>query len=183
MGTSPMPEATATAAVDVSLQASRPAAAAPARACCVVLFFFARLFLIVCICCSRIGEPVDVQALMDRLRVHAVRRRVRAVEFLRDYDRLHSGIIPKSKFLSGLIAATFELNAAEQEALAAAYAVDSDRVNYTQFCDDIESGTSCRLVLSVSHQPHAQLLFKRIWRRHPRWRLALWTSTKRSRWE
>jgi hypothetical protein len=105
---------------------------------------------------------VDVNELVDRLRLFVVRRRVRALEFMRDYDRLRSGLIPKSKFISAVMMVGFGLRPAEQEALARAYAAaesgpDSERILYLRFCDDLESGLSFHLCVLCSQQSESHV--------------------------
>ena len=133
------------------------------------------------------AAPVDFDTLLNRLRLHVVRRRVRIMEFLRDFDRLRTGYVTKAKFITALSMAGFVVTEAEQETLAVHYAAgsegaDADRIAYIRFNDDLESGASllpeprCVAVIFVAWLTcSAQRLLPRTWISHRPRSTAHWT--------
>jgi hypothetical protein len=66
-------------------------------------------------------------------------KRIRINEFFKDFDKLRKGKVTKAQFKS--ILSTLNINLTEEEyaSLINKYQTDDDMVNYTAFCDSIDS--------------------------------------------
>lgn len=105
-------------------------------------------------------EPEGIHDLLAKLRLIVKQKRIRLNEFIRDYDRLRSGIITKSQLRSSLSMARIDLSNAEFETLCQEFGVDENRVRYPPLIDEIEKVfTEKNLektnneVVTASHEP------------------------------
>ena len=83
----------------------------------------------------------DLQSVLDDIRAQVLTQRIRINEFLRDYDKLRSGVISKQQFSSGVFLAKIELDAKELDIIAEHYAAPSrpGYLRWVHFCDDIDA--------------------------------------------
>jgi hypothetical protein len=89
------------------------------------------------------GGEMDVDDLIERLRLAFFRTRVRPIEFFRDYDKLRASRVTRNQFSCGLSLACsapggIRLNRAEVAALQDRFAAGPDAVNYHKFCDVVD---------------------------------------------
>eukprot|EP00795_Rhopilema_esculentum_P008232 gene8232-14169_t len=79
--------------------------------------------------------------VMNKIRTKVVKERIRVEEFMRDYDKLRTGRLLKSVFPRAIDLCQLGLVKSEVEDLMTFYESLNypDYVDYTQFCDDVES--------------------------------------------
>ena len=82
--------------------------------------------------------PEDLSDLLAKIRKIVKLNRIRLLEFIRDFDKLRTGIVTKSQLRSALSMAKIDLSDSEFNLISTEYQVDSQRVCYTRFIDEIE---------------------------------------------
>eukprot|EP01064_Diplonema_japonicum_P027528 TRINITY_DN3996_c0_g1_i1.p1 TRINITY_DN3996_c0_g1~~TRINITY_DN3996_c0_g1_i1.p1 ORF type:complete len:922 (+),score=250.59 TRINITY_DN3996_c0_g1_i1:75-2840(+) len=103
----------------------------------------------------------SLEEVMSDIRAQVLTQRIRIKEFLRDYDKLKSGLILKEQFAAGLNMAKIELDEKELQCLVGAYGSEKRKgaVRWTAFCDDVdEVHTTKNLECSPSKVNHTQHL-------------------------
>lgn len=83
----------------------------------------------------------DLENILIKIKTKVFKERMRIHEWMRDYDKLRSGRMPKVNFRRALDLCKFELLESELAILENHYqsAVDIEHVDYLQFSDDIEA--------------------------------------------
>lgn len=87
------------------------------------------------------GGAVDFELIENKLRAHAYTKRVRVIEFFRDFDRLRSGCISATQFRRAL-SQNFESVLTDREAKVLSDKYDyqnNGNIHYRDFCDSIDS--------------------------------------------
>ncbi|KAK2184430.1 hypothetical protein NP493_266g02009 [Ridgeia piscesae] len=100
-------------------------------------------------------HPVgDLESVLKKVKTMVVRERVRILEWMKDYDKLRSGRMPKSNFRRALDLCRLGLYESELALLEDHYKVPGyeDKVDYMSFTTDVES------VFTVKEMEKAPLL-------------------------
>ncbi|EPZ36278.1 hypothetical protein O9G_003436 [Rozella allomycis CSF55] len=87
---------------------------------------------------DELPEQIDSVYVEDKIRKIVYKRRIRILEFCRDYDKLNSNLITTHQFASALHMAGLELHPEEVNVLCQAYNKNG-RVMYRKFCDNIDT--------------------------------------------
>jgi len=82
-----------------------------------------------------------INGVLDRIKTLVMKKRIRVLEFFKDYDKLKSGRITRVNFTRALDLCHFELTSKEVNLIADSFAspTDSSFVDYLKFSDEIES--------------------------------------------
>jgi Ca2+-binding EF-hand superfamily protein len=84
-------------------------------------------------------EPEDIDDVLSRIRKDCSQKRIRLMEFFRDFDRLRSGNITQAQFRIGMNMAKIDLSTSEFNLLKEHYLSDkNDMFKWRSFCDNIE---------------------------------------------
>ncbi|KAK7002739.1 hypothetical protein BgiMline_004147 [Biomphalaria glabrata] len=83
----------------------------------------------------------DLESVFIKIKTKVVKERIRVYEFMKDYDKLHSGRMLKTSFRRALNLARLSLLESEVAMLEDKFQSiqDYDYVNYLAFCQEIES--------------------------------------------
>lgn len=87
-------------------------------------------------------DPIsDLEGVLIKIKTKVSRERLRVLDFMKDYDKLRSGRMLKTSFRRALDLCGFQLKESEICILEDRYQSrkDPDYVEYTQFCDEVES--------------------------------------------
>ncbi|KAH9519717.1 hypothetical protein Btru_070724 [Bulinus truncatus] len=87
------------------------------------------------------GALTDLESVFIKIKSKVVKERIRVYEFMKDYDKLHSGRMLKTSFRRALNLARLDLLESEMAMLEDKYqsVQDYDYVDYLRFCQEIES--------------------------------------------
>jgi Ca2+-binding EF-hand superfamily protein len=88
-------------------------------------------------------NDVNLQQILDKIRIAVYKNRVRTTEFFKDYDRHKCGLITENQFQCGLalaIGKEAQLGCQEIQSVSEFYKLPNDMVNYKEFCDMLENG-------------------------------------------
>lgn len=91
--------------------------------------------------------PEDVDDLIVKIRTHLARNRTRLHEFLRDFDKLRSGIITRTQLAGGMNTARVPLSSVEINLLCSHFGVDEQRVNYRAILDLVEENSELKALV------------------------------------
>lgn len=83
-------------------------------------------------------NPEDLNDLISRLRLQVKQNRIRIFEFIRDFDRLRTGIITKTQLRSAFSMAKLPLSDSEFHMICEQYQVDGARIGYQPLLDQID---------------------------------------------
>jgi len=83
----------------------------------------------------------ELEHIMNKIKLKVVKERVRVEEFMRDYDKLRTGRLLKTIFPRAIDLCQLGLVKSEVDVLMSYYQspYNPDYVDYTRFCDDVES--------------------------------------------
>lgn len=91
---------------------------------------------------SNVAPSGDLAAALDDVKLYIVQRRLRSIDYFRDFDGLRSGFITVPKFRAGLNALVPTLSAAATEEIVRAYdrgeSRGEKRMAWTEFCADLD---------------------------------------------
>ncbi|KAL7752995.1 hypothetical protein RI367_001446 [Sorochytrium milnesiophthora] len=104
---------------------------------------------------EHIHPPIGTEALLDsvekeklkpfapsdaqrKLMKHVYKRRLRLIDFFRDYDKHNHGVVTEAQFKAGLKLTELPLTLAEIQSVAQSYQLADGRIGYRDFCKDVE---------------------------------------------
>ncbi|ELU01670.1 hypothetical protein CAPTEDRAFT_182794 [Capitella teleta] len=88
------------------------------------------------------NADVNLQQILDKIRVAVFKNRVRTTEFFKDYDRHKCGMITENQFQCGLalaIGKEAQLSRSEIQVVGEFYKQPNGMVNFKEFCDMLEN--------------------------------------------
>jgi hypothetical protein len=110
-----------------------------------------------------LAQRQELEMIESKIRSHVYSARLRISEYFKDYDRLHSGYISKSRFRRCLALSVEKgilLVDRDFEVLCCAYDTrQNNTVNYNAFIDSIDKGNFC-LSASMKVENSETIFFK-----------------------